>query len=182
MFRFPNMTAPDGSIRTFDNQPSVMIPHEFNHGYNGDVDAEPLVYPVGFDGTTVSPRLKVLLSILLFVFLVDFFLHIYHFPDRSLMKVASSIFPLEKPGLTGRSLFARTLVHWLSCRATVRITLTATRKVEPIVSPRLVSEETLMTDVSVRAGPCGSRLRYLEPKSSLEIRYVPNWLSPSCIL
>ena len=55
MFRFPNMTAPDGSLRTFDNQPAVTIPHEFNHGYNGDVDAETLVYPVGFDGTTVSP-------------------------------------------------------------------------------------------------------------------------------
>ena len=92
------------------------------------------------------------------------------------MKVVSSIFPLEKPRLSGRSLSARTLVHWLLCRATLRITLTATRQVEPIVSPRLVSEETLMIGVSVRAGPCISRLRYLEPKSSLETRTYTNFV------
>lgn len=55
MFRFPNMTAPDGSTRTFDNNPSVMIPHEFNFGYNGELlEPDALVYPEGFDGTTVS--------------------------------------------------------------------------------------------------------------------------------
>jgi hypothetical protein len=26
MYRFPNMTAPDGSIRTFDNNPAVTFP------------------------------------------------------------------------------------------------------------------------------------------------------------
>jgi hypothetical protein len=28
MYRFPNMTAPDGSIRNIDNNPAVTIPHE----------------------------------------------------------------------------------------------------------------------------------------------------------
>jgi hypothetical protein len=32
MYRFPSMTAPDGSIRTFDNNPAVTIPQEFNMG------------------------------------------------------------------------------------------------------------------------------------------------------
>lgn len=55
MFRFPNMTAPDGSIRTFDNNPAVMIPHEFNYGYDGKLlEPDALVYPEGFDGTMVS--------------------------------------------------------------------------------------------------------------------------------
>ena len=48
MYRFPNMTAPDGSIRTFDNNPAVMVPHEFNMGYNGMLlDEEPIEYPPG---------------------------------------------------------------------------------------------------------------------------------------
>jgi predicted RNA-binding protein with TRAM domain len=55
MYRFPNMTAPDGSIRTFDNNPAVTIPHEFNHGYNGELlEPDAIVYPPGFDGTAVS--------------------------------------------------------------------------------------------------------------------------------
>ena len=55
MYRFPNMTAPDGSTRTFDNNPAVMIPHEFDVGYNGELMEEsPIEYPVGFDGTVVS--------------------------------------------------------------------------------------------------------------------------------
>jgi acetamidase/formamidase len=55
MYRFPNMTAPDGSNRTFDNNPAVMIPHEFNYGYNGELlELDPILYPEGFDGTTVT--------------------------------------------------------------------------------------------------------------------------------
>ena len=55
MYRFPNMTAPDGSIRTFDNNPSVVVPHEYNVGYNGELlEEEPIVYPEGFDATNVS--------------------------------------------------------------------------------------------------------------------------------
>jgi Acetamidase/Formamidase family len=55
MYRYPNMTAPDGSKRTFDNNPAVMIPHEFNMGYNGELlETEPIFYPEGFDGFTVS--------------------------------------------------------------------------------------------------------------------------------
>jgi len=54
MFRFPNMTAPDGSIRTFDNNPAVMIPHEYDHGYDGYVSPDPIIYPTGFDDTVVT--------------------------------------------------------------------------------------------------------------------------------
>jgi hypothetical protein len=56
MYRFPNMTAPDGSIRTFDNQPAVTIPQEFNMGYDGEMldGGAAVSYPEGFDGTTVS--------------------------------------------------------------------------------------------------------------------------------
>jgi acetamidase/formamidase len=55
MYRFPNMTAPDGSTRNFDNEPSVTIPHEFNYGYNGDLlETGRVSYPEGFNGTTVT--------------------------------------------------------------------------------------------------------------------------------
>jgi hypothetical protein len=56
MYRFPNMTAPDGSIRTFDNNPAVTIPQEFNMGYDGTMmdDGAAVSYPEGFDGTFVS--------------------------------------------------------------------------------------------------------------------------------
>jgi hypothetical protein len=55
MFRFPNMTAPDGSIRTFDNNPAVVIPHEFDHGYDGElISPDAIVYPAGFDAFVVS--------------------------------------------------------------------------------------------------------------------------------
>ncbi len=55
MFRYPNMTAPDGSTRTFDNNPAVVIPHEFNIGYNGTLfEPDPILYPPGFDGFKVS--------------------------------------------------------------------------------------------------------------------------------
>lgn len=54
MYRFPNMTAPDGSLRTFDNNPAVMVPHEFNYGYNGELlEPDPIEYPPGFDDTVV---------------------------------------------------------------------------------------------------------------------------------
>lgn len=61
MYRFPNMTAPDGSVRTFDNQPAVTIPHEFNMGYDGTKldDGAAISYPEGFDSTMVSARLNV---------------------------------------------------------------------------------------------------------------------------
>jgi len=59
MYRFPNMTAPDGSARTFDNNPAVMVPHEFNIGYDGKrIDPDPIAYPPGFDDTVVSNRRK----------------------------------------------------------------------------------------------------------------------------
>jgi hypothetical protein len=55
MYRFPNMTAPDGSVRTFDNNPAVVIPHEYNHGYSGElIEPDPIVYPEGFDAISVS--------------------------------------------------------------------------------------------------------------------------------
>ena len=54
MYRFPNMTLPDGSLHTFDSNPSAMVPHEFNVGYNGELlQADPIAYPSGFDDTTV---------------------------------------------------------------------------------------------------------------------------------
>jgi hypothetical protein len=56
MYRFPNMTAPDGSIRKFDNNPSVTIPQEFNMGYDGAMfdEGAAVSYPEGFDSTFVS--------------------------------------------------------------------------------------------------------------------------------
>ena len=47
-------TAPDGSLRTFDNNPAVMIPHEYDHGYDGYVSPNPINYPMGYDDTVVS--------------------------------------------------------------------------------------------------------------------------------
>jgi hypothetical protein len=64
MYRFPNMTAPDGSLRTFDNNPAVTVPHEYNIGYNGEfIDADPIEYPPGFDDTVVSQSLWSLLHV-----------------------------------------------------------------------------------------------------------------------
>jgi hypothetical protein len=56
MYRFPNMTAPDGSIRTFDNNPAVTVPQEFNMGYDGTMldEGAAVSYPEGFDSTFVS--------------------------------------------------------------------------------------------------------------------------------
>lgn len=55
MYRFPNMTLPDGTNHTFDSNPSVMIPHEFNIGYNGSLlEPDPIDYPPGFDDTVVT--------------------------------------------------------------------------------------------------------------------------------
>eukprot|EP00980_Cylindrotheca_fusiformis_P016074 scaffold4752_cov113-Cylindrotheca_fusiformis.AAC.2 len=59
MYRYPNMTAPDGSNRTYDNNPAVVVPHEFDHGYNGDlIDPNPIQYPEGFNATVVSQRMQ----------------------------------------------------------------------------------------------------------------------------
>lgn len=55
MYRFPNMTGPDGSERTFDNNPAYTVPHEYNMGYNGErMEEEPVAYPPGFDDTVVT--------------------------------------------------------------------------------------------------------------------------------
>jgi hypothetical protein len=56
MYRFPNMTAPDGSNRTFDNNPAVTIPQNFNMGYDGAMldGGAAVSYPEGFDSTFVS--------------------------------------------------------------------------------------------------------------------------------
>jgi hypothetical protein len=49
------MTDPDGNERTFDNNPAVTVPHEFNVGYDGALlESEPIFYPPGFDDTVVS--------------------------------------------------------------------------------------------------------------------------------
>ena len=51
------MTDPDGNNRTIDNNPSVTVPHEFNHGYNGTLlEDDPIVYPVGYDATFVTDK------------------------------------------------------------------------------------------------------------------------------
>jgi hypothetical protein len=48
------MTAPDGSVRTFDNNPAVVVPHEYDVGYDGMLmEEEPISYPQGFDDTVV---------------------------------------------------------------------------------------------------------------------------------
>jgi hypothetical protein len=31
-----------------------MIPHEYDHGYDGYVSPDPIIYPTGFDDTVVS--------------------------------------------------------------------------------------------------------------------------------
>jgi acetamidase/formamidase len=50
-----SMTAPDGSERTFDNNPAVMVPHEVNMGYAGELMEEGTInYPPGFDDTVVT--------------------------------------------------------------------------------------------------------------------------------
>lgn len=49
------MTDPVGNNRTFDNNPSVTVPHEFNHGYDGELlETDPIVYPAGYTDTIVS--------------------------------------------------------------------------------------------------------------------------------
>lgn len=54
MYRFPNLTLPDGATHTFDSNPSVMVPHEYNVGYSGELlEPDPIAYPPGFDDTTV---------------------------------------------------------------------------------------------------------------------------------
>ena len=57
MYHFPNITAPDGSTRSFDNNPAVMVPHEFNDGCDGELlEPDPIMYPIGFDDTVVRIR------------------------------------------------------------------------------------------------------------------------------
>jgi acetamidase/formamidase len=55
MYRFPNMTRPDGAVVNIDNNPAVVVPQEFNYGYNGELlETEPIVYPPGFDDLVVT--------------------------------------------------------------------------------------------------------------------------------
>ena len=57
MYRFPNMTTAVGDVVTFDGNPAVVVPHEFNVGYGGDLlEDEPIVYPDGFNDIEVSKR------------------------------------------------------------------------------------------------------------------------------
>lgn len=103
MYRFPNMTAPDGSTRTFDNNPAVMIPHEFDMGYSGEFMSEdPIEYPPGFDGTVVSNAFVGLTCIIRKQ-------RILHSSSayRLRMKVALCTCPLNRPCWTGRSLSVR---------------------------------------------------------------------------
>jgi len=54
MYRFPNMTTPVGDTVTFDGNPAVVVPHEFNMGYDGmKMEEEAIVYPAGFDDIAV---------------------------------------------------------------------------------------------------------------------------------
>lgn len=49
------MTITDGSVATFDGNPAVVIPHEYNVGYDGELlEEEPISYPSGFDGSVVT--------------------------------------------------------------------------------------------------------------------------------
>lgn len=55
MYKYPNMTLPNGATHTFDSNPSVMVPHEYDHGYHGElISPDPIVYPSGYDGFTVT--------------------------------------------------------------------------------------------------------------------------------
>mmetsp|Transcript_11343 Transcript_11343/g.27330 ORF Transcript_11343/g.27330 Transcript_11343/m.27330 type:complete len:288 (+) Transcript_11343:1834-2697(+) len=57
MYRFPNMTIPNGNDVTFDGNPAVVVPHEFNMGYDGMMmEEEAIVYPPGFDDITVTDK------------------------------------------------------------------------------------------------------------------------------
>lgn len=52
MYQFPTVEDAGGELRNYDGMPGVVIPHEFDHGYNGAV-GEPVSYPAGFDGTKI---------------------------------------------------------------------------------------------------------------------------------
>eukprot|EP00977_Amphora_coffeiformis_P030028 scaffold44333_cov214-Amphora_coffeaeformis.AAC.2 len=55
MYRFPNLTTAVGDLLTFDSNPAVIVPHEFNVGYNGELlEEEPIVYPDGFNDIEVA--------------------------------------------------------------------------------------------------------------------------------
>ena len=50
-----NLTIADGSTVTFDGNPAVVVPHEFNMGYNGmKMEEQPIVYPPGYDDISVT--------------------------------------------------------------------------------------------------------------------------------
>lgn len=50
------MSIANGDVVTFDGNPAVVVPHEFNVGYNGTLlEEEPIVYPDGYDDVEVSP-------------------------------------------------------------------------------------------------------------------------------
>lgn len=97
MYTFPNMTAPDGSERTFDNNPSVMVPHEYNVGYDGELmdGGMPIDYPEGFDDTVVSGHLFCVGFVFGWACSKLYYCSTYqlllYISNRSLMKEASSI-------------------------------------------------------------------------------------------
>jgi hypothetical protein len=124
MYRFPNMTAPDGSLRTFDNNPAVMIPHEFDHGYDGELmDPNPIAYPEGFDDTVVSFFVRSKLHSILSLTGPVACPWPYHVHSekcltfsaqyRSLMRVVSNIFLQTRPSSIGRHRFVLISEPWL---------------------------------------------------------------------
>ncbi|KAJ1459452.1 hypothetical protein M885DRAFT_459931, partial [Pelagophyceae sp. CCMP2097] len=54
MYTYPTVIDAGGTTRTFDQMPGIIIPHVENYGYGlKPIDSSPVVYPEGFDGTTV---------------------------------------------------------------------------------------------------------------------------------
>ena len=54
MYRFPNMTNAVGDEVNIDNNPAVVVPQEFNYGYDLELlEEEPIAYPPGFDDIVV---------------------------------------------------------------------------------------------------------------------------------
>ena len=55
MYRFPNMTNAVGDPVVIDNNPAVVVPHEFNMGYDGaKLEEDPVFYPEGFNDIMVT--------------------------------------------------------------------------------------------------------------------------------
>ena len=57
MFRFPNMTIPDGTFHNSILDPTgpYTIPHVYNYGYDLELlEEEPIVYPPEFEGFVLA--------------------------------------------------------------------------------------------------------------------------------